>query len=103
MSSPIDDHLNEQLKLKEKLEPPRNYKVILINDDYTPMDFVIVILEKIFKKTNKQAEDIMVEVHETGKGIAGIYPLDIASTKLSQAIQWARHKEHPLTLKLEKE
>ena len=76
MSSPIDDHLNEQLKLKEKLEPPRNYKVILINDDYTPMDFVIAILEKIFKRTTSEAEEIMLEVHKTGKGIAGVYPFD---------------------------
>ena len=90
-------------KNKPKLEPPKKYKVILLNDDYTPMDFVVAILEKIFKRTKSEAEAIMLEVHKTGKGIAGVYPFDIASTKLGLAMQWARHKEHPLTLKLEKE
>ena len=90
-------------KTKPKLKKPRLYKVIILNDDYTPMEFVVGILRTYFHKTTEDANAIMLDIHKNGKGIAGIYPLDIAETKLRQVIKHARKEEFPLTAKLESE
>ena len=90
-------------KKKEELKEPRRFKVIIINDDYTPMDFVVSILTMFFNKTIDEADAITTDIHKNGKGIAGIYPLEIAETKLRQAMKLARKEEHPLSIKLESE
>jgi ATP-dependent Clp protease adaptor protein ClpS len=81
---------------KEKLREPRNCRVILLNDHYTTMDFVVDILITIFQKSEEEANHIMLDIHQKGKGIAGLYPLDIALTKAEQVHVAAARKEFPL-------
>ena len=88
---------------KPKVKKPSLYRVILLNDDYTPMEFVVGVLITYFNKTVDEADAITTEIHKNGKGIAGIYPLEIAETKLRQAMKLARKEEHPLSIKLESE
>lgn len=80
---------------REDLAPPPRYAVVFINDDYTPMDFVVGLLVQYFQKTPEQAEAITMEVHEKGEGIAGVYPKDIAETKMVQVCTIAQHQQHP--------
>lgn len=89
-------------RIESELRPPSMYKVILINDDYTPMDFVIEVLARFFDKHEPQATDIMLTIHHQGKGICGIYPFGIAETKVLQVNQFARESQHPLLCTLEK-
>lgn len=79
-----------------KAEPPKLYKVMLLNDDYTPMDFVINVLQRFFSLDTEQAMRIMLKVHNEGRGICGIYPRDIAATKVEQVSKFARQHQHPL-------
>ncbi|MCL1143281.1 ATP-dependent Clp protease adapter ClpS [Shewanella gaetbuli] len=94
-------------KIEEKLESdiqrPNLYKVVLNNDDYTPMDFVVEVLQRFFDKNEQQAVDIMLAIHHKGKGICGVYPFGIAETKVLQVNQFARENQHPLLCSLEKE
>ena len=83
------------------VKEPDKYKVLLINDDFTPMDFVIYILVTIFHHSNEAAEEIMAQVHETGKGIAGIYPYEIAEQKAVESTTQARQNGHPLNVEIE--
>lgn len=82
---------------------PSLYKVILLNDDYTPMEFVTLILKKFFKKSDAEAEQIMLEVHHKGAGLAGIYSFEVAETKVYQVQTFSRTHQHPLKCKLERE
>ncbi len=90
-------------KIKVKISEPKNWKVILLNDDSTPMEFVISILVEIFKHTPDSARDIMLQVHETGSGIAGVYSFEIAEAKAVEATNQARTNGFPLQIKLEEE
>ncbi|MBE8167508.1 MAG: ATP-dependent Clp protease adapter ClpS [Shewanella sp.] len=81
---------------------PSMYQVILMNDDYTPMDFVIEILQTFFNKNEQESTDIMLTIHHQGKGVCGVYPFDIAETKVLQVNQFSREHEHPLLCTLEK-
>ena len=90
-------------KEKAKVKKPNMYAVVLINDDYTPMEFVIYILQTVFKKSYDDAKEIMLLVHTQGKGICGVYPLDIAETKASQVIEFSRINQHPLECKVQKQ
>ncbi len=90
-------------KIKVKISEPNRWKVILLNDDSTPMDFVISLLVEIFKHTVDTANDIMFQVHETGSGIAGVYSFEIAEAKAVEATSQARSNGHPLQIKLEEE
>lgn len=90
-------------KVVIKVTEPRQWKVILINDDTTPMDFVISILIEIFKHNVDTAKDIMIQVHETGSGIAGIYSYEIAESKATETTNLARANGYPLQLRLEEE
>jgi ATP-dependent Clp protease adaptor protein ClpS len=76
--------------------------VVLNNDDYTPMDFVIEVLQVFFRKNEQEATDIMLTIHHQGKGICGIFPFGIAETKVIQVNQFARQNQHPLLCSLEK-
>lgn len=103
MSLPHDQ--NEGLvitDLRQKIEEPPVYKVILHNDDYTTMDFVVMILEGIFHKSHTEATKIMINVHQQGVGVAGIYPRDIADTKASLVHDMARKNDYPLRCSIEK-
>jgi ATP-dependent Clp protease adaptor protein ClpS len=75
---------------------PPLYKVLLLNDDYTPMDFVVKVLEQIFHLGREQATLVMLKVHNEGVGVAGVYPRDVAETKVSQVLAYARSHQHPL-------
>jgi ATP-dependent Clp protease adaptor protein ClpS len=79
-----------------KVQEPKMYRVLLHNDDYTPMDFVILVLEKFFRKSHQDATKIMLDVHEKGVGLCGIYPFEIAETKAALVSDAARSNEHPL-------
>jgi ATP-dependent Clp protease adaptor protein ClpS len=86
-----------------KTKKPSMYKVLLLNDDYTPMEFVVRILEAIFHKTGEDATRIMLHVHQKGVGVCGVYTYDIAETKVAQVVDIARRSEHPLQCTMEKE
>ena len=86
---------------KPKLKRPSLYRVILLNDDYTPMEFVVEVLETFFTMNREQATQVMLAVHTQGKGVCGIYPQDIAETKASQVNQSARDNGHPLLCEVE--
>jgi ATP-dependent Clp protease adaptor protein ClpS len=81
---------------KEKLQAPKMYKVLMHNDDYTTMEFVILVLKKFFMKTEPEAHAIMLEVHTRGFGICGIYTFEIAESKVAKVIKYARDNGHPL-------
>jgi ATP-dependent Clp protease adaptor protein ClpS len=90
-------------KIKVTVSEPKRWKVILLNDDSTPMEFVIALLIETFKHTDATAKDIMIQVHETGSGIAGVYSFEIAEAKAVEATNSARTNGHPLQIKLEEE
>lgn len=81
---------------RQAVKPPKMYQVILLNDDYTPMEFVVMILQNIFNKNAEQAQNIMLKVHYKGKGVCGVYTKDIAATKVDQVLRLATAHEHPL-------
>lgn len=86
-----------------KLKPPQLYNVILLNDDYTPMDFVVYVLMKFFNKSSEVAEQLMLQVHFSGSAICGKYPKDIAATKVNQVNSFSQSNEHPLNCIMEEE
>lgn len=77
------------------------YKVLLLNDDYTPMDFVVEILQQFFHKNREQATHIMLQVHTKGRGVCGVYTKDVAATKVEQVLQFAKAHQHPLQCVME--
>jgi ATP-dependent Clp protease adaptor protein ClpS len=91
------------LKPRPKTRKPNMYKVLLLNDDYTPMEFVVHILERFFNKNRQEATDIMLHVHRRGVGICGIFTYEIAETKMAQVMDFARANEQPLQCTMEKE
>ncbi|RYZ86237.1 MAG: ATP-dependent Clp protease adapter ClpS [Proteobacteria bacterium] len=86
-----------------RVETPRLYKVILLNDDYTPMDFVVLVLRRFFGKDEGQATKVMLDVHKKGAGVAGVFTLEVAEMKVMQVNQFAQMNEHPLKSTLEEE
>ncbi|WP_133407116.1 ATP-dependent Clp protease adapter ClpS [Parashewanella tropica] len=88
--------------LETELRPPSMYQVVLNNDDYTPMDFVVDVLQIFFNKNVEEATEIMLAIHHKGKGICGVFTLDVAETKVVQVNQFSRENEHPLLCTLEK-
>ncbi len=86
---------------RSQAKPPPLYKVLLLNDDFTPMDFVIVVLQRFFGMDKENATRIMLKVHTEGRGVCGIYPRDIASTKVEQVTAFARNSQHPLACVME--
>ncbi len=91
------------LEEKPKLKKPPLYKVIMLNDDYTPMEFVIEMLQTYFSKSQEQATEIMLHIHQKGIGVCGLYTYEIAESKATQVLDKARKNQHPLQIKLEKE
>jgi ATP-dependent Clp protease adaptor protein ClpS len=95
-----DDSVLEAKKAKVKLPPM--YQVLLLNDDYTPMEFVVLVLQKFFGMTRERATQVMLKVHREGMGICGVYPHDVASTKVQLVSAYARKHQHPLQCVMEK-
>lgn len=90
-------------KTRPKTKKPSLYKVILLNDDYTPMEFVVGVLVQIFNKSVEEATTIMLHVHHKGVGVCGVYTYEIAETKVTQVMELARREQHPLQCTMEKE
>ena len=88
-------------KAPTRISPPPLYQVLLLNDDYTPMDFVVSVLQRIFGKSEEEASQIMLKVHHEGRGICGIYPRDIAATRVEMVRQLAHARQHPLQCVME--
>ncbi len=88
---------------KPKLKKPKLYKVILLNDDYTPMEFVVIVLEQVFQLPRETAVRIMLNVHQKGMGVCGVYPCEIAEMKVRQVLDYAREHRHPLQCTMEPE
>jgi ATP-dependent Clp protease adaptor protein ClpS len=86
---------------KPKLKKPPMYKVVMLNDDYTPMEFVIMILENLFRMDHEKAIQVMLNVHQKGKGVCGVFPHEVAQTKVAQVLEIARQNEHPLQCAME--
>jgi ATP-dependent Clp protease adaptor protein ClpS len=94
-----DDSLLEAQR--SKLTPPPMFKVMLLNDDFTPMEFVVLVLQKFFGMTRERATQVMLKVHREGIGVCGVYPRDIATTKVQQVAAYARRHQHPLQCVME--
>jgi len=91
------------VKAKPKTKKPAMYKVLMLNDDYTPMEFVVHILERFFNKNRQEATRIMLHVHRRGVGVCGVYTYEVAETKVTQVMDFARQHQHPLQCTLEKD
>lgn len=98
-----DDDLGLATKTRIKTKKPSLYRVVIMNDDYTPMEFVVFVLERIFGKNHEDAYKIMLHVHNHGLGVCGIYTYEVAETKVAQVRDLARRNEHPLRCDLERE
>ncbi len=90
-------------KTRPETKKPNLYKVLLLNDDYTPMEFVVHVLERFFSKGREDATRIMLHVHQKGVGICGVYTYEVAETKVTQVMDFARQNQHPLQCTMEKE
>ena len=97
--NPIGDVAIKPSAVKPKL--PAMYKVLLLNDDYTPMEFVVETIERFFNKSREQATQIMLKVHTEGAGVCGVYPKDTAETKMNQVLTHAKESQHPLQCVIE--
>lgn len=105
MPTPPNDHDDVDLavKTKTRTQRPPMYKVLLINDDFTPMEFVVYVLERLFSMTHAQAIEIMLTVHRKGVAVVGVFSHEIAETKVAQVMELARRQQHPLQCTMEKE
>ena len=92
-----------KIKPKTKTKKPSMYKVLLLNDDYTPMEFVVHVLERLFHKSTEEATRIMLHVHRSGVGVCGVYTYEVAESKVVQVVDLARNNEHPLQCTMEKD
>ena len=91
------------VETRVKTKKPSMYKVLMLNDDYTPMEFVVHVLERFFGKPHEEAIQIMLHVHRKGVGICGVFTYEVAETKVTQVVEYARRHQHPLQCTLEKE
>jgi ATP-dependent Clp protease adaptor protein ClpS len=91
------------LRTRTQTKKPSLYKVLILNDDYTPMEFVVFVIERFFNKSREEATRIMLHVHQTGVGLCGVFTYEVAETKVAQVLDMARRNEHPLQCTMEKE
>jgi ATP-dependent Clp protease adaptor protein ClpS len=96
------DQLGIATKTRAKPKKPSQFKVLMLNDDYTPMEFVVMVLKRFFSMDLEQATRVMLHVHQRGVGVCGIFPYEIAETKVNQVMDFARQNQHPLQCTLEK-
>ncbi|MDX2234444.1 MAG: ATP-dependent Clp protease adapter ClpS [Hyphomonadaceae bacterium] len=94
---------NVSIQTRTRTKKPSLYRVLILNDDYTPMEFVVFVLERIFNKSRDEATHIMLHVHQHGVGVCGVYTYEVAETKVAQVMDLARRNEHPLQCTMEKE
>lgn len=97
-----DGQVKVATKTRAKPKKPSQYKVLMLNDDYTPMEFVVMVLKRFFQMDLEQATRVMLHVHQRGVGVCGIFPYEIAETKVNQVMDFARQNQHPLQCTLEK-
>ena len=97
----FDEGVVATAEAKPKLKKPPMYKVIILNDDYTPMEFVVHILQAFFNLTHEKAQNVMLNVHTKGKGVCGVYTRDVAETKVDQVNDYSRQNQHPLLTTME--
>ena len=97
-----DSQVGIATKTRTKPKKPSQYKVLMLNDDYTPMEFVVLVLKRFFGMDLEQATRVMLHVHQRGVGVCGIFPYEIAETKVNQVMDFARQNQHPLQCTLEK-
>lgn len=96
------DQIGVATKTRSKSKKPSQFKVLMLNDDYTPMEFVVLVLKRFFHMDLEQATRVMLHVHQRGVGVCGIFPYEIAETKVNQVMDFARQNQHPLQCTLEK-
>ena len=101
----IDDDVDAGLALKTRTrtKKPSMYKVLMLNDDYTPMEFVVYVLQRFFVMPDERARQIMLHVHQRGVGVCGVYTYEVAETKVNQVMDLARENQHPLQCTIEKD
>jgi ATP-dependent Clp protease adaptor protein ClpS len=97
-----DEQVGIATKTRAKTKKPGQFKVLLLNDDYTPMEFVVMVLKRFFRMDLEQATRVMLHVHQRGVGVCGIFPYEVAETKVNQVMDLARENQHPLQCTLEK-
>ncbi len=97
-----EDEAGVATKTRDKPKKPSQFKVLLLNDDYTPMEFVVIVLKRYFQMDMEQATRVMLHVHQKGVGVCGVFPYEIAETKVNQVMDFARQNQHPLQCTLEK-
>nr|WP_246135218.1 ATP-dependent Clp protease adapter ClpS [Novosphingobium sediminis] len=97
-----DDQIGIATKTRTRPKKPSMFKVLMLNDDYTPMEFVVMVLKRFFNMDLEQATRVMLHVHQKGVGVCGIFPYEIAETKVNQVMDFARQNQHPLQCTLEK-
>ena len=98
-----DDEVGIATKTKARPKKPSQYKVLLLNDDYTPMEFVVMVLKRFFSMDLEQATRVMLHVHQKGVGVCGVFPYEVAETKVNQVMDFAKQNQHPLQCTLEKD
>ena len=99
---PTDPNVGVATKTRAKPKKPSQYKVLMLNDDYTPMEFVVMVLKRFFRMDLDEATRVMLHVHQRGVGVCGIFPYEVAETKVNQVMDFARQNQHPLQCTLEK-
>ena len=99
---PADPDIGIATKTRAKPKKPSQYKVLMLNDDYTPMEFVVIVLKRFFRMDMDEATRVMLQVHQRGVGVCGIFPYEVAETKVNQVMDFARQNQHPLQCTLEK-
>lgn len=97
-----EGQLGVVVRTRAKPKRPSQYKVLMLNDDYTPMEFVVLVLKRFFRMDLEQATQVMLHVHQKGVGVCGIFPYEVAETKVNQVMDFARENQHPLQCTLEK-
>jgi ATP-dependent Clp protease adaptor protein ClpS len=102
-NNPDSPNIGVVVKARPKTRKPAMYKVLMLNDDYTPMEFVVHVLERFFQKSRDEATRIMLHVHKRGVGVCGVYTYEVAETKVTQVMDLARQNQHPLQCTIEKD
>ncbi|MEP5938054.1 MAG: ATP-dependent Clp protease adapter ClpS [Erythrobacter sp.] len=100
--SDSDSEVGVATKTKARPKKPSQYKVLMLNDDYTPMEFVVMVLKRFFSMNLEEATQVMLHVHQRGVGVCGVFPYEVAETKVNQVMDFARENQHPLQCNLEK-
>ncbi|HTM95910.1 MAG TPA: ATP-dependent Clp protease adapter ClpS [Croceibacterium sp.] len=96
-----DGQVGVATKTRSRTKKPKQYKVLMLNDDYTPMEFVVMVLKRFFRMDLEQATRVMLHVHQRGVGVCGVFPYEVAETKVSQVMDFARENQHPLQCTLQ--